>query len=493
MSLRVRLAVLAAVAVAVAVVLVSALAYRASRDQQVAALDDALETRARDTAQRAALIFDLDAQLRATGRFFDADQAFQVLDASGASVRPPGQEELPISAADEAVAAGEMDQVVRNVTIEDEALRMITVPIPDVEPRPRFGRPPTQAIVSSALGDSRAVQIAESREALNDSLAGLRGALVLVALLGVGGAAVTGMLVARRALRPVGSLTDAAEHVAATQDLGASIEVERQDELGRLAGAFNEMLAALDHSRTQQQQLVTDASHELRTPLTSLRTNVELLQRADDLPHAERAQIVDDAVDELEQLSALVAELVELATDSRRASEAWEEVRLGAVAERVAERWRRRRSGPVEVTADGSMVSGNPTLLERATANLVENAAKWSADEAPILLSVSSARVAVRDRGPGIEPAERERVFDRFYRSPGSQDRPGSGLGLAIVAQIVEAHGGQIFIEDPPRGPGVTVGFTLPEIAPVTGTGAWEPGSAGFRRVSADAETSPDS
>lgn len=466
MSLRARLGVLAAVAVAIAVVLVSAVAYRASRDQQVDALDDALERRAIETASRAAVILDLDSQFRTAGRFFEPEGALQVVDEDGEALRPAGQDALPVSGADRAVAAGEVDVVLRDVTLDGATQRMITVPIPDVEAGPRFG-PPRPAATPSATGAGmRALQMAESREALDDSLAGLRRSLVLVALLGIGGAALAGMVVARRALRPVGRLTEAAEHVAATQDLDASISVERQDELGRLAAAFNEMLAALDQSRRQQQQLVTDASHELRTPLTSLRTNVELLQRAGDLPADERGRIVDDAVQELEELSTLVAELVDLATDSRRGSEAWEEVRLGAVADRVAERWRRRRPGPIDVTADQSVVGGNPVLLERALANLVENAAKWSPEGAPIDVVVAGGRVSVRDRGPGIDLADRSRVFDRFYRSPGSQDRPGSGLGLAIVQQISEAHGGEVFVDDPADGPGVVVGFALPSSPP---------------------------
>jgi two-component system sensor histidine kinase MprB len=461
-SLRARLAVLAAVAVAIAVVVVSAVAYRASRDQQVSALDAALEDRAAETAARAAVILDLDTQLRATGRFFEPEGLLQIVGADGRSLRPNGQEPLPVSAADSAVARGEGDVVVRDVTIDGRPHRMVTVPVPDERIRPGFGPPGPSTPAQSGSGGSQALQLAESREALDDSLAGLRRSLILVALLGVGGAALAGTVVARRALRPVGDLTRAAEHVAATQDLEASIEVERQDELGRLAGAFNEMLAALDQSRLQQQQLVTDASHELRTPLTSLRTNVELLQRADSLPHDERVRIVDDAVEELEELSALVAELVDLATDSRRAAEAWEEVPLSTVAERAAERGRRRRPGPIEVTTDASVVAGNPTLLDRALANLVDNAAKWSGEDDPIDVEVDAGRLSVRDRGPGIPEAERDRVFDRFYRTPGSQDRPGSGLGLAIVDQIVGAHGGTVFIEDPDEGTGVVVGFVLP-------------------------------
>ena len=171
---------------------------------------------------------------------------------------------------------------------------------------------------------------------------------------------------------------------------------------------------------------------------------------------------MDDAVEELEELSALVAELVDLATDQHSAADAFEEIDLAESAERVADRWRRRRDGSIEVTGDSTTTSGNPALIDRALANLVENAAKWSADAAVIDIEVEGGRVSVRDRGPGIDPAERERVFDRFYRSPGSQDRPGSGLGLAIVKQIVDAHGGTVFIEDPDAGPGVVVGFALP-------------------------------
>jgi two-component system sensor histidine kinase MprB len=463
MSLRARLAVLAAAAVALAVVVVSAVAFRASRDQQVDALDDALETRAVETAARASLILDLDTQLRAASRFFEPEGSLQIVDDTGASLRPAGQEALPVAAVDRAVASGELDAVLRDVTVDGRSLRMVTVAVPGARPGPRFG-PPRPTTVESGLGDRQALQLAESREALDESLAGLRRSLILVALLGVAVAAVAGLVVARRALRPVARLTEAAEHVAETQDLGAGIEVGREDELGRLARAFNEMLAALDRSRQQQHRLVTDASHELRTPLTSLRTNVELLQRAASIPPDERARIVDDAVEELEELSTLVAELVDLAMDNARASEAWEDVPLRPLAERAADRWRRRRPGPIRVDADDSVVSGNPTLLERALANLVENAAKWSEPGDPIEVTVGAGRVSVRDLGPGIPPTERDRVFDRFYRSPGNQDRPGSGLGLAIVDDIVDAHGGEVFIEDPPGGTGVVVGFHLPPI-----------------------------
>ncbi|MEL7209418.1 MAG: ATP-binding protein, partial [Actinomycetota bacterium] len=239
--------------------------------------------------------------------------------------------------------------------------------------------------------------------------------------------------------------------------------VESREQLARSAEALREARDEAESANRAKSQFLAGMSHELRTPLTSLRTNVELLQRAEDLPTEQRRQIVDDAVEELGELSALVAELVDLATDGRRAAERWEPVELGSVVESVVDRFRRRRTGPIEVDLDDTVVDGNPVLIERAVSNLVDNATKWSEDDQPIAVEVRVGRVGVRDHGPGIDPAERPRVFDRFHRAPGSQDRPGSGLGLAIVHQIVQTHGGEVFVEDPPPGqPGIVVGFTLP-------------------------------
>jgi len=266
-------------------------------------------------------------------------------------------------------------------------------------------------------------------------------------------------VIARRALRPVGRLTAAAEHVAKTQDLGAPIEIERHDELGRLADSFNQMLAALGRSREQQHRLVVDASHELRTPLTSLRTNIELLDRATDLPEGERRELLGDAVAELEELSALVAELVDLATDVSQAGDQRVDLRLDEVVDRVVERARRRGAHSITLESEPTVVDANPILAERAVANLVDNARKW-ADER-ISVGVRSGTVTVGDDGPGIAEADLERVFDRFYRSPGNQDVPGSGLGLAIVRQIAEAHGGRAWAENDPGG-GARVSIELP-------------------------------
>jgi two-component system sensor histidine kinase MprB len=223
------------------------------------------------------------------------------------------------------------------------------------------------------------------------------------------------------------------------------------------------MLTELDASRQQQRQLVTDASHELRTPLTSLRTNVEMLARSGDLPHDERKQILDDAQFEINELTKIVGELVELATDVQIEERERQDVRLDDIVRGVVDRARRRTSLRIDLHAEPTLVVGNPELLERATGNLVDNATKWSPREGVIEVSVSDGTVTVRDQGPGIPAQDLPHVFERFYRSEDARSKPGSGLGLAIVKQIVEAHEGTVRAENLHQG-GALVGFRLPPV-----------------------------
>lgn len=451
MTLRTRLTVLAAVAVAVAVVLVAVIAYGASRNQQRDAFDDALRTEARAAASRSVLLVELG---RARPERVDAlvpeGLRFQVLSPLGRR-RPPGALTLPVDEEELAVAQGRAAEAQRDIEVDGDRYAMVTLPVA-----------PLRATAGEATG---AVQVARSLGPLEETLGDLRRTLLLVAALGVAAAAGIGMVVARRALRPVAALTATAEHVAATQQLDARIEVQRPDELGRLAGSFNAMLAALATSREQQHRLVTDASHELRTPLTALRTNVELLQRAGDLPDAERRQIVDDAVGELEELSALVAELVELATDAGRATEEWSAVRLDEVVERAVDRARRRSRLDIVVSAEVTTVQGSASLLERAIGNLLDNAAKWSPPAGRVEVLLAGGRLTVSDQGPGIAEGDLPHVWDRFWRAADAQDVPGSGLGLAIVREVVEAHGGRVEAANRPAG-GAVIGFWLPMLAP---------------------------
>jgi len=297
-----------------------------------------------------------------------------------------------------------------------------------------------------------------------DSLRNLT--LVATALI-VALAAAVGWLIARQVTRRLARLTGVAEEVAATGRLDVPVPVEGTDEAGRLGGAFNEMLIALGRSRDAQQRLVQDAGHELRTPLTSLRTNVSVLRRHESLPPETRTRVIEDLDAETRELTGLVNELVELATDARD-DEPHQHIELGPLAERVAERARRRTGRSITVTADGSVVDVRPQALERVVSNLLDNAAKFDALAAgdgvePIEVEITGGRLEVRDRGPGIPADDLDHVFDRFYRAVGARSRPGSGLGLAIVRDLVEAHGGTVSAENRPGG-GALVSFTLPTV-----------------------------
>jgi two-component system sensor histidine kinase MprB len=216
------------------------------------------------------------------------------------------------------------------------------------------------------------------------------------------------------------------------------------DEIARLSATFNAMLAALDESVSAQRRLVVDASHELRTPLTSLRTNIEVLARADRLDPEERERLRQDILRQIEELTALVADVVDLARGDEPTDEP-EDVRLDLLVEDVVER-AARHTPSVRFTTElqPSTVRGVPRRLERAIANLLDNAAKWSPEGAEVHVSVDDGSVTVRDEGPGFSAEDLPYVFDRFYRSAAARAKPGSGLGLAIVRQVAEEHGGAV-------------------------------------------------
>jgi two-component system sensor histidine kinase MprB len=248
-----------------------------------------------------------------------------------------------------------------------------------------------------------------------------------------------------------------------TQELASRIDVNRTDEVGRLAESFNAMLAALESSREQQRRLVHDAGHELRTPLTAIRTNIELLTRMDNIPAEDRRQMIDDIEHEIQELSGLVTELVDLAAEPPTASEATEPVNLGEIVDRVAEKFRRRTGHTIEVVTDDSVVCGRSATLERAVSNLVDNALKWSPVDQPVEVKVADGAITVTDKGPGINEQDRPFIFNRFYRATAARSTPGSGLGLSIVAKVAEEHGGKVFVGDATSG--AVVGFAVPVLS----------------------------
>ena len=301
--------------------------------------------------------------------------------------------------------------------------------------------------------------LAESQKSLQSILRSTLVAVALVALL----SALLGWLIARQVTRRLLRLTTAAGVVATTGRLDVVVPVDGGDETGQLGRAFSAMLAALQTSRHEQQQLVQDAGHELRTPLTSLRTNVAVLRRGlDTLPIEARQQLIADLDSETRELTDLVNELVELATDGR-SDEPTQTIRLQDVAERAASRARRRFGREILVSSPdpgAGVVFGRVGGLERAIQNLIDNACKF-APAGVIEVSVKGGDVCVRDHGPGLVAADIPHLFDRFFRSVEMRSRPGSGLGLSIVKSVADAHGGTVFARNAAGG-GAELGFTIP-------------------------------
>ena len=308
-------------------------------------------------------------------------------------------------------------------------------------------------VYTARLGPDMSIQTARSLVEVDSALSKLRWALALLTLAGIGLALFLSRLAMRAAVRPVAQLTSTAEHVANTRDLSRRIEAQGEDEVSRLARAFNTMLEALQRSQLAQRQLVADASHELRTPLTSLRTNMEVMARGGPPDETDRTRLRNDVVVQLEELTELVGDLVELAREEEPQAPHAEVVNFGELVGEAVERARRHAPAiRFEAELEPSLVYGVAARLDRAAANLLDNAAKWSPPGGAVEVRVRGGELTVRDHGPGIEPADRELVFERFYRAAEARGRPGSGLGLAIVRQVAESHGGTITAERAPDG-----------------------------------------
>ena len=445
MTLRLRVAIVVAVVVAAAIAAAALVSYQGTSSGLRNQADEFLDARAQRFTQGALTLSQLDLSVdsgRARLRFSEFDAVTQILDTNGAVASSvAGQPRLPVDGADVALAKAGGPNVKRDVTVAGQPYRMLTV----------------------ALQGGGAVQIARNLAEANAVLDQLRTRLEVIIGIGTALASLLALLVARRTARPIEHLRDAAERVTASGDLTKPIEVAGTGgrEVGQLAVAFNTMLAALARARDEQSRLVTDASHELRTPLTAVRTNIEFLERATTLSAAERQGLLAETRTELEELTDLVTEMVELATDTRTV-EAVVDVDLAELAGDVAERFRRRTGRSVTVAlGKPARVRAQRGLIDRAVTNLVDNALKFSDEDDPVEITVDDTAVEIADRGSGIAPDDQEKVFDRFYRADNARTRPGSGLGLSIVAQIAEAHNATVTIRPRPGG-GTIARFELP-------------------------------
>jgi two-component system sensor histidine kinase MprB len=318
-------------------------------------------------------------------------------------------------------------------------------------------------ILSTPWHDGGTLQIARSLHESDEVLDRLRVRLGLLVAGSTVLAAALGWAVAAGLVRPIVRLRDATHRIAASLDLSTPIGVDGPGEVGDLASSFSTMVSAVGRSQEQQRRLVADASHEMRTPLTSLRSNVELLRQIDRLPIDERGEVVSDVLADVDELSSMLAELVELASDL--AAETSERLDLGDIARTVATRVQRRTGRIVTVSDErAEEVVGRPHQIERAISNLLDNAVKYSERDTAIDVVVDGRSLAVRDRGRGIPDADLERVFDRFYRAVDARTKPGSGLGLSIVSEVARVHGGSVFARNRDGG-GAEVGFSLPSTA----------------------------
>jgi two-component system, OmpR family, sensor histidine kinase MprB len=456
-SLRLKIVLALALLATAATITVGTASFSATRHQLGRSVENSLDDAARQLRDRPFLGggdgddddlvpgFDLDGDGGRPGRpGHDRPRSFeqvlvQVLTPAGEVLLEPTSGPLPVGPSDLAVAAAtDPDASSRHgATIDGESYRMLTV---------KFGNGAVQLARSQR----------ESQEVLERILRSVGLAVLLVAV----GALLLGWLIARQVTRRLERLTEVAGAVATTGRLDVPVPVDGGDETGRLGRAFSGMLEALQRSRREQHQLVQDAGHELRTPLTSLRTNVSVLRRRhDSLAPEAREQLLADLDSETRELTSLVNELVELATD-RRDDEVPQQLRLADVVERAASRARRRFGREVLVDADDSSLVGRVNGLERAVQNLVDNACKFS-DDSPVEVSVLDGLVVVADRGPGLVEADIPQLFDRFFRSVDMRSKPGSGLGLAIVKSIVEGHGGTVFARNR-QGGGAEIGFVVP-------------------------------
>lgn len=429
MSFRRRLVLTSAAAVAVAVVLAAAVTYVVARQELRKPVDQALRALAGEVGgvviEAPGPNREIPIEIPTPPLGGPAGYA-QLVREDGSVIRPPDSSiGLPVTRGAREVAAG-----IRSSYFDEARVAGIHV-----------------RVYTRSVRPGAALQVARPLNEVDRSLRRLGVVLLLVAVGGVALAGLAGWLVAREALRPVERLTAVAEEVARTRDAGHRIETGGEDELGRLAASFNTMLAALEESMRSQRQLVADASHELRTPLTSLRTNLEVLATGGSLSATERADLVRDVVVQLEELSILVGDLVDLAREQELSGEP-EEVRLDLLVSEEIERAKRHAPDRrFHADLEESSVQGVPSRLHRAVGNLLDNAIKWSPPEGEIEVVVSGGEVAVRDHGPGIPEADRPHVFDRFYRAPDARGLPGSGLGLAIVRQVAESHGGRVSAE----------------------------------------------
>ena len=362
-------------------------------------------------------------------------------------------------------------------------MRTKELPEGDVPPAPRPAAEPSlgdaawasqgrQRVLAGRLtsaGGEYAVLLAAPLREVDEELARLLTGFAVIVPFALAASCGFGYLLARRALAPVEGLRRRTEEITAAR-LDRRLPVANpHDELGRLAGTVNAMIARLERSFAEVRRFTADASHELRTPLTAIRLEAEIALKKP-LGAAERDQLLGNILEECERLTRLTEQLLALAReDAGAVGGVREPLDLAELVRGVAETMRplaEARGLKLTVGADGPLpVRGDPSRLRQVFYNLLDNSVKYTPDGGAVGVACgrreASAVVAVRDTGCGVAAEHLPHLFERFYRVDKARGRGGAGLGLSIAESIVAAHGGRIKLDSEP-GRGTTVTVMLP-------------------------------
>jgi two-component system, OmpR family, sensor histidine kinase MprB len=462
-SLRRRIAGAAALAVAAVTVAISVVGYVSTRSHLVGELQQELWARARPYLQPHDAGFDnQQAQPNQPqggpnhqGRgahsfgvptppaFGAAPGYFQIVHPDGTASVSAGEEtKLPIDQRVIEIARERHGSFFTHTTVDGVHLEVLTVADPY---------------------DPWAIQVALPLTGVDSVLRGLLLPYGLLIAGGVLAALLLGAAISRSALGPIERFLRRTEDVASELDRPRRLEETGPIELRRLAASFNRTLDALERSIESQRNLVADASHELRTPIAALRSNIQIFLESDRLPAEEQVGLQDAILAELDELTQIVADVVELARGAGP-SDHREQIELDSLVRDAVDRARRRAPQlDFRVELEATIISGSPDRIGRAIENVIDNARKWSPADGLIEVGLHDGTLTVRDHGPGFGEQDLPHVFDRFYRAETARRMPGSGLGLAIVQQAAQAHGGTANVSNAPGGGAlVSVSFGAP-------------------------------
>ena len=431
MSFRLRVTLLIAAAVAIAAIGASVAMYFVVQDQLIMQVNKNLQAAAAGPIREPGGPFRRGPGDQVVS---NRPEVFgQIINASGTVVQGDGGYSIPALVTPEVknVAAGKAPEFWATAVGGDARFQIYVKPI-----------------------QGGAIEVVQELAPIDAALAQTRLLLIAFAAGAILLAAAFGALIGRAALAPVKKLTATVEEVTRTRDLSRRVAAQGRDELSRLGTSFDAMLGQLETSLRSQRQLVADASHELRTPLTALRTNLELLERGQPTDPVERQQLLGDLVSQIERLTTLVGDLIEVARDEETPMP-FEELQLDEVVHEVVDDVSfRYPKVHFNVTSAPSSINGVKVRVARAITNLLDNAAKYSPPGATVDVAVANGEISVRDHGPGVSAEDATRVFDRFWRSNDARHLPGSGLGLSIVKDVAESHGGSVTLERPIDGGG---------------------------------------